>query len=177
MQIEEAQREVRTVFRGGFAGQLVSGLLWLASAALAMASTPRNAIVLLAVGGMFIFPLAQLVLKAMGGRASLSPGNPLGGLARQIAFTVPLGLPLVGAATLHRLGWFYPAFMIVVGAHYLPFAFLYGMWQFAALGAAMCGGALLLGLYLPEPWSLGGWLTCLALVAFASLCRRSISST
>ncbi len=36
-------------------------------------------------------------------------------------------LPLVAAATLYRLGWFYPAFMIVLGAHYFPFAFLYGL--------------------------------------------------
>jgi hypothetical protein len=171
MQIEEAQREIRTVFRGGFAGQLVSGLLWLGSAALATASMPRNAIVLLAVGGIFIFPLTQLVLKAMGGRVSLSPENPLAGLARQIAFTVPASLPLVGAATLHHLAWFYPAFMIVVGAHYLPFWFLYGMWQFTALGVGLCSAGLLLGLYVPQPWSLGGWITGLALVAFAFLGR------
>jgi hypothetical protein len=147
-----------------------------ASAALATVSTPRTAIVVLAVGGTFIFPLTLLVLKAMGGRTSLSPENPLAGLARQIAFTVPISLPLVGAATLHRLGWFYPAFMIVVGAHYLPFWFLYGMWQFAALGAALCGGALLLGLYVPEPWSLGGWITGLALLAFAFLGRAVAAS-
>jgi hypothetical protein len=45
------------------------------------------------------------------------------------------------------------------------------MRQFAALGAAMCGGAILLGLYVPEPWSLGGWITGLALLAFAFLGR------
>ena len=91
----------------------------------------------LVVVGAFIFPLTQLVLRAMGRRASLSPGNPLRFLAMQVAFTVPLSLPLVGAATLHHLNWFYPAMMIVVGAHYLPFMFLYGMWQFAILAAAL----------------------------------------
>lgn len=40
----------------------------------------------------------------------------MNGLAVQIAFTVPFSLPLVAAATLYRLNWFYPAFMIGVGA-------------------------------------------------------------
>jgi len=35
MDIAHAQREMRTRFAGGFYGQAVSGLLWLASAALA----------------------------------------------------------------------------------------------------------------------------------------------
>ncbi len=41
-----------------------------------------------------------------------------------MAFTLPLSLPVVGAAALYRLEWFYPAFMVVLGAHYLAFAFL-----------------------------------------------------
>ena len=72
MLISEAQREVRTVYLGGFVGQLVSALIWLA-----------------------------------------------------------------GAAALHKPGWFYPASMIIVGAHYLPFVFLYGMKTFAVLAAAL----------------------------------------
>ena len=43
-----------------------------------------------------------------------------------------------GAAALHRPSWFFPACLVIVGAHYLPFVFLYGMcmWKFAALAAA-----------------------------------------
>jgi hypothetical protein len=33
MDVADAQRENRQVFRGGFMGRLVSGLIWLASAA------------------------------------------------------------------------------------------------------------------------------------------------
>jgi hypothetical protein len=84
----------------------------------------------------------------------------------QIAFTIPLGLPLVGAATLHRLNWFYPASMVVVGAHYLPFVFLYGMRHFAVLCGLMVGGGIMLGLYLHDTFSLGGWLTGATLVLF-----------
>jgi hypothetical protein len=174
MMVRDAQREVRSVFLGGFAGQLVSGALWLLSAALGTWGSHRQAILALAVGGFFIFPLTQIVLRTLRRPASLTPGNPLNGLAMQVAFTVPLGLPLVGAATLHHAYWFYPAFMIVVGAHYLPFVFLYGMRQFAVLCALLVGGGLGLGLTVREPFSPGGWLTGGVLILFA-LVGRSVA--
>lgn len=144
MEVEVAQREVRTVYRGGSVGQLVSGLIWLASAAAATYGSHRAGIVLLVVGGFFIFPATTLGLRLLGGPWKLSRGNPLGGLAMQVAFVVPLCLPLVAGAAAHRIEWFYPAFMIVVGAHYLPFVFLYGMRLFWVLGFLMVG----LGLWL-----------------------------
>ena len=166
MDVAEAQLEVRSVFMGGLVGQLVSGVLWLLSAAIGTWVSPGPGIAVLCVGGALIFPVTQLVLRTMGRPASLRADNPLGHLAMQIAFTIPLGLPLVGAATLHRLNWFYPASMVVVGAHYLPFVFLYGMRHFAVLCGLMVGGGVMLGLYLNDTFSLGGWLTGATLVLF-----------
>ena len=74
MQVQDAQREVRTVFVGGFWGQLVSSALWLASAALGTWMTPRAAIFALVVSGFFIFPLTQLLLRLTGRPASLPRG-------------------------------------------------------------------------------------------------------
>ena len=176
MEIAQAQRDVRTTFEGGFVGGLVSGSLWAASAALATWSTPRNAILLLVVGGFFIFPLTQLALRLMGRPSALPKGHPMNALAMQVAFTLPLNLPLVGAATVYRLDWFYPAFMIAVGTHYLPFVFLYGIWQFYVLAAVLIGAGFVLGAYLPLPFPTGGWLTAAALFVFAfvgkSVARR-----
>jgi hypothetical protein len=152
---------------GGFMGQLVSGVLWLASAALAIWSTPANAITLLVVAGIFIFPLTKLGLKAIGHRFSVSRGNPLNELGMQAAFVLPLCLPLVGAAALNRLEWFYPAFMIVLGAHYLPFVTLYGMRMFYALGAVLFSAGLMLALYVHLPFAAGAWFTAAVLLAFA----------
>ncbi len=171
MQVTDAQREMRAVYLGGFAGQLVSGTLWLSSAAVATWGTPRRAMALLVVGGFFIYPLTVLVLRALGQRTPLSAENPLRGLAMQIAFTVPLGLPLVLAAALHRAEWFYPAFMILVGAHYLPFVFLYGMRMFAVLCGLLVGGGVLLGLYAPHGFAPGGWLAGATMLLFAGLGR------
>jgi hypothetical protein len=171
MDIRDAQRDVRTTFIGTFPGSLVTGTLWLVSAALATWSSTRNAIVFLVVAGAFIFPLTQLVLRLMGRRASLPAGHPMNALAMQVAFTLPLNLPLVGAATLHRLEWFYPSFMLVVGTHYLPFISLYGMWQFGVLATALIVGGLWLGLYGPPIFSLGGWITAGILFVWGFVAR------
>lgn len=169
MDVSEAQRAVRVTFRGGFMGQLVSGLLWAASAGLATWATPRQAILLLVVGGFFIFPLTQLGLRLMGGPAGLPPDNPLGGLGMQVAFVLPLTLPVVGAATLYKTEWFYPAFMIVLGAHYLPFVFLYGMRLFAVLSALLVVLGVAIGLRAQESFAIGAWITAGVLLVFALL--------
>jgi hypothetical protein len=171
MQIAEAQREVRSVFIGGFVGQAVSSVLWLLSAALSTWRSPRQGIVLLVLGGALIFPATQMVLRIMGRRASLSSSNQMGQLAMQVAFTVPLNLLVVGGATVYRMNWFYPGCMIVVGSHYLPFAYLYGMWQFWILGGFLVAGGFVIGLWLPGSFSLGGWVTAAALFLFALVGR------
>lgn len=157
MRIDEAQREMRQAYLSGSVGQLVSGGIWLLSSALATWVSPTIGIVALIVGGMFIFPLTVLLLTLLRGPLVVSRDNPLNALAVQVAFTVPLAIPLVLAAAHARTGWFYPGFMIVVGAHYLPFITLYGMRQFAVLAAVLVAGGWLLPVLAPEAFALGGW--------------------
>lgn len=171
MHIDEAQREMREAFLGGFVGQLVSGLLWLGSAALATWSTPRRAILFLVVAGIFIFPLTQLGLRLIGRPGRVRPENGLYSLGAQVAVVLPLSLPVVGAAALYRLEWFYPAFMVVLGAHYLPFVFLYGMRMFAALAGVLWLAGLALALWLEMPFGTGAWFTAAVLFAFAAAGR------
>jgi hypothetical protein len=167
MLIADAQRDSRTVYLGGFVGQLVSSIVWFASAVVASLVDPVVGFWTLAVGGATIFPLTQALLRISGRPASLAPGNPLRGLAMQIAFTVPINLPLAGAAALYQRGWFYPACLIIVGAHYLPFVFLYGMKTFAALAAALVSAGFAIGMMAPGRVVLGGWAGSVILFAFA----------
>jgi hypothetical protein len=171
VEIAQAQRDVRMTFIGGFAGQLVSALIWLVSAALATWRSPTSGMMLLVVAGFFIFPLTQLTLRVMGKAGALPKGHPMNALAMQIAFVLPLMLPLVFAATAYRRTWFYPAFMLALGAHYLPFIFLYGMWQFGVLAVLLIGSAVFLALFAPTMFALGGWISALFLIVFAFLGR------
>lgn len=171
MNIVDAQREMRTRYVGGFYGQLVSGILWLASAAVATWRGPRPAIILLVVGGFFIFPLTELLLRTAGARARLGPDNSLRELGMQVAFVLPLSMPLLLPVGLYRLEWFYPAMMVLLGAHYLPFAFLYGMRMFIVLTGALAGGGLLVAMYFSTAFSIGAWYCGVVLLAFAVVGR------
>jgi hypothetical protein len=167
VEISAAQRDVRTTFAGGFAGQLVSAIIWGVSAACATWYSHTVGIVVLVVAGCFIFPLTLLVLRAMGRPAGLPKGHPMNALGMQVAFMLPLNLPLVAAATLYRHNWFYPSVMLLLGTHYLPFVFMYGMPQFAVLAAALIVCAWCFALYVPGMFVLGGWTTAALLLVFA----------
>ncbi len=169
MRITDAQREVRTRYVGGFYGQLASGLIWLLSAGLAVWSTPRAAIGTLVVGGFFIFPLTQLLLRAAGARASLSADNSLRQLGMQVAFILPFSMPLLLPVALYRLNWLYPGLMILLGAHYLPFAFMYGMRMFLLLAGLLIGGGVMIAMYWSNTFSVGAWCTAVALLVFAGI--------
>jgi hypothetical protein len=174
MNIPDSQREMRFAFLGGFVGQLVSGLIWLIAAALGTWLLPVAGMAALFFGSMGIFPLTQGVVRLMGRPGKVSPDNGLWPLGAQVAFTVPINFLLVGAATLYRETWFFPAAMIVVGSHYLPFITLYGMKLFSILAALLVVAGAGLALYGPELFSLGGWITGILLIIFAFACRHSV---
>jgi hypothetical protein len=174
MLVEDAQREVRTVFVGGFWGQLVSSAIWLASAAVAYWSTPRAAIFTIVIGGFFIFPVVQLLLRLTGGPSSLSRENPLWGLGMQIAFTLPLSMLLLVPVAEFRLNLFYPALMILLGAHYIPFTFSYGMRMFIPLSAILVSSGVIIVHYFSGAFSLGGWVGGVTLFVFAWIGRVAV---
>ena len=174
MKIKHAQAEMRSAFLGGFAGQLVSGVIWLIAALVSVIISPGYGMGLLFVGSMFIFPLTQLSLRIMGRPAKASPENRLWALGAQVAFIVPINFLLVGAATLYNEAWFFPAAMIVVGAHYLPFITLYGMKVFGILAGLLVLGGAGLALYGPPIFSLGGWVTGVLLIIFAFIGRQIV---
>ncbi len=173
MSIVEAQDDVRRLYAGGFYGQLVSAVVWLSAAAAAQWVSTGSGVVVLLLGGTLIFPLTWLVLRLTGRPASLPSGHPMAALAMQVAFTVPLGLLVVVALLAGRGELFFPASMVVVGAHYLPFVFLYGMRMFALLSMALVVPGLTFLVWLPVPPPLGGWVTGALLAVFAVLLRSS----
>ncbi len=175
MDIQDAQREVRSVYIGGFWGQLVSSVIWLMSAALGTWATPKASILTVVIGGFFIYPLTQMLLRLSGGRASVSGENPFNSLGMQVAFVLPFSMLLLVPVSLYNLNWFFPALMILVGAHYLPFATLYGMRMFLFLAGILIVMGVVVAHYFFDRFSLGAWVAGLALFVFAWI-GRSIST-
>ena len=175
MDIQDAQREVRSVYVGGFWGQLVSSVIWLVSAALGMWVTPKASILAVVIGGFFIFPVTQMMLRLSGRPARVSKGNSFHFLGMQIAFVLPLSMLLLVPVGLYHLNWFFPALMILVGAHYLPFATLYGMRIFLLLAGILIAAGVVVAQYFSATFSLGAWVAGLALFVFAWI-GRSIAT-
>ncbi len=167
MNIIDAQREMRFRFSGGFYGQAVSGLIWLVSAGFASWGSSRTAIAVLVIGGFFIFPITELLVRTVGSRLTLDRRNLLPQLGMQVAFILPLSMPLLVPVSRYHLNWFYPALMILLGAHYLPFVFLYGMRMFAVMAACLLGGGVIIAMYLSSHFSIGAWYASAILLIFA----------
>jgi hypothetical protein len=170
MNISDAQRENRFRFHGGFYGQLVSGALWLVSGCLAVTVGPKSAILALVFGGFMIFPATESLAR-LSGRKALSKDNTLWQLGMQVAFVLPFSMLLLVPVTQYRASLFYPALMILLGAHYIPFVFLYGMPLFGFLAAILIGGGVCLAMFGPAAFSAGAWITGVVLVVFAFLGR------
>jgi hypothetical protein len=175
MDIQDAQREVRSVYVGGFWGQLVSSVIWLVSAALGTWVTPKASILAIVIAGFFIFPLTQMLLRLSGRRASVSKENSFHSLGREVAFVLPFSMLLLVPVSLYNLNWFFPALMILLGAHYLPFATLYGMRMFLFLAGTLIAAGYVIAQYFSATFSLGAWVGGLALFVFAWI-GRSIAT-
>ncbi|MGO1851892.1 MAG: DUF7010 family protein [Microbacteriaceae bacterium] len=158
MDVEAAQRDVRRVYRGGFSGPLVSALIWAAASAAYQWGSAAVAMAVLFIGGMLIFPLSSLVLKAMKGPAFLPKGHPSIALAMQSAFTVPLGLLVAIALGTLAPSLFLPASLIIVGAHYLTFISLYGMRLYGVLAGALVAVGTVAIFVVPELRGASGWI-------------------
>ena len=175
MDVQDAQREMRLVYVGGFWGQLVSSVIWLVSATLGTWVSPRASILSVVIGGFFIFPLTQMLLRLSPRRAAVSTENPFTSLGMQVAFVLPLSMLLLVPVGLYRLNWFFPALMVLVGAHYLPFATLYGMRMFLFLAGILIAAGVGIAVYFAATFSLGSWIGGLALFVFAWI-GRSIAT-
>lgn len=90
-------------------------------------------------------------------------------LGMQVALVLPFSMPLLLPVSLYNLNWFYPALMILLGAHYLPFVFLYGMRMFALLAACLLGGGVIIAMYLSSGFTIGAWYTGTLLLIFAAV--------
>lgn len=171
MHIEDAQREMRTKAVGCFFGLLVYSVIYLVSASLGTWVSPKASILTAVIAGFFGFPLMQLMLVLSGRPARVSRKNPFHWLGMQAAFVLPLSMLLLVPVGRYNLNLFFPALMVLVGAHYLPFATSFGMRMFLFLAGTLVSEGVLIALYFANSFSLGAWVTGLTLFVFAWIAR------
>lgn len=143
MSIAQAQSEMRLAYYGGAMGIYASACAWFVAAFVAMQYSASNAVWALFIGGMLIHPVSLVLNKIMGRPAKHSDGNPLGALALESTVWLIASLPLVYVVSLHRIEWFFPAMLLVIGGRYFTFSSLFGTRVYW-----LCGASLLLAGYL-----------------------------
>ncbi len=161
--------EYRRSHWGGAVYLVVEGLLWLLSAVLGIASQIPAAMLVLLIGGMFIYPIATACSRLL----RLPPtdrSNRLAVLNTWIALTIPLGLPLIFmATTAGHENVFFPAFAVLVGAHWLPFVYIYSMKSFLALAGILVLAGILFGFVFAQSFSACGFVVGGILLLFAAI--------
>jgi hypothetical protein len=150
--------EYRRCHRGGAVYLAVEAVLWLLAATLAALGYRSIAVVLLLFGGVFIHPVSSVLTRTFG-FPKLPESNRLPVLSTFVALTIPLGIPLIFMATVgNNPNLFFPAFAVLVGAHFLPFIYIYGMKSFAILAAVLVGVGVMFGFVYTDSYSMCGFV-------------------
>jgi len=172
-EIRQAQADVRRIYSGGWGGPAVSALIWLGAALTAtLVGTQAGAAVLFVGGAVLIFPINLALNRLMSGQADLPAGHPMRGLAIQTAASMAVVLLALWMLSSEVPGAFFPLAMVAVGAHYFPFAHLYGDPAFIVAGAVQCLAGLLV-LISATPDSFGAYVMAgLLLLTSATLFIR-----
>ncbi|ROI00176.1 DUF7010 family protein [Chryseobacterium daecheongense] len=135
--LSEAQKDMGVGYGYGSIGVFVSGSVWLVSSLTAYFYSFQQAVWVLMIGGVFIFPLATLMGKLIGIKGQHSKNNPLGKLAMEGTIWMIMCIPLAYGLSLNNIGWFFQGMMMIVGGRYLTFASLYGTRLYWMLGGAL----------------------------------------
>lgn len=155
--LDEFQADMRRGYLWGATGIMTSGLVWSLAGLVAYLKDPRIAIWVLFIGAGFIVPVSNLVDRALGAAGKHTPGNRLSALALETTVFMLMCLPLAYALSLHRIEWFFPAVMMVIGGRYITFGTVYGTPWYWVLGALLGAGALL-ATSLSVPPHVGAWM-------------------
>ncbi|MCT2561066.1 hypothetical protein N0B48_04110 [Chryseobacterium sp. pc1-10] len=91
----------------GSIGVFVSGVIWLLSSLAVHFYTPQKTMLVLIVGGVFIFPLSTLIGKLTGIKGEHRKGNPLGKHAMEGTIWMIMCIPLAYGLSLHDIWSYY----------------------------------------------------------------------
>lgn len=159
--------QLRRTYLGASPHTLGTAIIWLTSALLADFSSPKASILFFLVAATFIFPIGELLRKLVGGINYLESDNPLPRFFTLLAFTIPASYPLIYFACKDNINLFFPAFSVLVGAHYLPFVQGYRMNSFLWMAILLIVIGTTCGLSMAHSFSIAAYLTGSVLFVFA----------
>lgn len=161
--------ELRRTYWGAVPHTVFTAAVWITASCLSFYISKNQAIVFFMVAGTFTFPGGELIRKFMSAPSLISKENKLPQFFMLLAFTIPASYPLIYFACKANINYFFPAFTVLIGAHYLPFVYGYQMISFSVLSIVLVAQGTLIGYYYPESFALSGLCTGITLLLFAAL--------
>lgn len=161
--------ELRRTYWGAVPHTIFTAAIWIAASCLSFYLSKSQVIVFFIVAGTFTFPGGELLRKFMSAPNLISKENRLPQFFTLLAFTVPASYPLIYFACKANINYFFPAFTILIGAHYLPFVYGYRMISFSVLSFFLVAQGTMIGYYLPDSFALSGFSTGITLLVFATI--------
>lgn len=140
-----ARWELARIARRGVGMTLAAALFWLAMAGVSAFAglSPGVLGAFFAVGAVLVYPGGWLLNRAFGGDLT-ARGSALRGLVGAITVGQLLGAPLVVALLLRDPALLAFALAVMLGAHFLPYGWLYHAPAYHALGVGSVALAALL---------------------------------
>jgi hypothetical protein len=161
--------EMRLTYLAAVPHTLFTAIVWLCAGVLGDYVSPSSAIVFFIFGGTFIFAGGEFIRKLMKAPNLLSKENRLPQFFTLLAFTVPLSYPLIYLITKNNATHFFPAFMVLIGAHYLPFVYGYGLKTFGVLSVLLVALGTYFSIFSATAFSTPAYITAGLLVVLASI--------
>lgn len=161
--------QFRRTYQAAVPHTLFTALVWLMSAFITHFMSMAMGYTFFIVAATFTFPAGELIRKMMKAPQLVSKDNQLPFLFMLMAFGIPLCYPLIYLACKDHPNLFFAAFSILVGAHYLPFAYGYGMKSFIVLGLLLVFQGTACAFLLPDFTIMPAIFTGVILIIFAAL--------
>lgn len=133
------------ITRRGVGMTLAAALFWTAMAAVSAFAglSPGALAAFFAIGVALVYPAGWALNRAFGGDLT-ARGSPFRGLVGAVTIGQVLGAPLVVALLLHEPALLAFALAVMLGAHFLPYGWLYHAPGYHVLGLASAAVACLL---------------------------------
>jgi GNAT superfamily N-acetyltransferase len=150
-ELDTLRHEVARITRRGIGMTLAACLYWLGLAlvtALAGLQPPALAAFFI-IGTVLVYPLGWLLDRWCGGDL-FARGHPLSGLVAMLAATEALGLPMMALLFRDEPTLLAFALAAMLGAHFVPFGWLYRSPAYYALGIGTVVLSALLQWFLPQ---------------------------
>jgi hypothetical protein len=159
-------KEFRQTYLGAAPHTITVGSLWIVSGIVSNYTSTITAILFFFFATAINFPIGELFRKLLKYPNIMSKENNLDKLFPLLSFTIPLSIPIVYMACQHNINWFFPAFAVLIGAHYLPFSWAYQMPTFIILGITIIVAGCISAYFYSDVFDLAAYLTGGLIVAF-----------